>query len=1114
MQENGSFNYKDIPYGAEAQSLIAEPLLPEYAAVPEEPGSIREIAYNSILRMVLTERHKDRRIAAGENNYDAHAWTDNWSLSPEQHLDLRLRYADELSMISTHIAMANRVLDRKRQGFEHSGNAVRRRFQQAVREQLWHYVEFPGKNRWPIEDKELFSAIRGDSLAVVAPPGAGKTRLQAEFLQTIGIGEPLHAGSDKTRRALVVLPSQFMVDQYMGTIGGGEFKSILGKDASFGAIWEHSKATSADVTFVIASSVPKLLERGYLNFDDYCATIVDEGHFVLDGSLLERLQSAGTKMLFFTATPAKDELRDLRRYFHYVEEGSLREFIEGGVLNRSRLFSYFAHEGKEADMAAQLATQLVDMGRKVAVFCQRRAQGDEYAQTRHVVDYVNQHAQSGGKRNIARILGTEVGRAQNERTLHQYVAGDVRCIATVQMLGEGHDDPNLDAVILIGPFAEYEAIQKTGRCLRIGQNESLIIEILNTPRSYSLWQAFGFESIVHGAGIGFGEDDTFQLNGAPIRPGILSGITPIHFHAKGAKVGDGYVSLNGPVTLPPPVPKSHTPNKKMLPTTKLNSGNAGASPNAPDAALNKALAVSGDFGYAAGIEPVRTASFFYREREMAKKRFLDTATPICELSSQYHAPHFWLQYQLDAAEVLFEMDWSETSDLYVRHYARRAHDVAGSHAAIAQPTLPLFTRKEVLQIYSLHADYLAKVQQEGRVAAVDGRYSLEQLHELERTFNDCPITASDHISLRNVRREFRATEKQEFFVSHYLESHKGIPIAFMRSQDASGPGIPAPHIPIAVADAIHDAYGDVALATDDHISVTQIALLANASIPTVIKYVDKQFAAHKKILRAPGHRKRGTYVPLEHGHSIIEQLQAETLPLTHLPLISVMTRLAVTKKMPATYARNYPERTRKINIGPPYNEVVCLEWSLVRELEQRFPLKGGAEPLDFELLESNTDAAKAYARQVQQQFVDPTRLEPEDQSWVSMANVVQELRVTDAALGALLSIVDRNPRNYIDSEKNMMHLDLLQRARRHVTDAPPVGWYSHSQILDAFAQKGRQFPKTYIFERADRRLCRSAETGIMDIYYTPQAYRGVMHYSYMRTSEKRLSRHMLMAQDD
>ena len=67
---------------------------------------------------------------------------------------------------------------------------------------------------------------------------------------------------------------------------------------STGAIWEHSKATDADVTFVIASSVPQLLEKGYLNFDNYCATIVDEGHFVLDGSLLESLQAAGTKMLF------------------------------------------------------------------------------------------------------------------------------------------------------------------------------------------------------------------------------------------------------------------------------------------------------------------------------------------------------------------------------------------------------------------------------------------------------------------------------------------------------------------------------------------------------------------------------------------------------------------------------------------------------------------------------------------------------------------------------------------------------------------------------------------------------------------------------------------------
>lgn len=1097
-------------YQQEVEALLDAKLAPDDVAPPLEPDSIRGIAYTWVLRMIAANRHQERIEARKDPNYYGATWTNAWELTPNRELLIKFEHKEVLDTLSAHLEIANDVRRFRALPMAESDNPVRRNFQQAVRERMWQYVERPGRNRSPIEDHEVFSRIKGDSLAIVAPPGAGKTRLQAEFLRATGIGEPLYEESDQRRRALVVLPTQFMLDQYAGKIGEDEFGTALGENVSRGAIWEYSKQSDADVTFVIASSIPQLLEKGHLDFTNYHTTIVDEGHFALDGELLEHLRMAGPKLLFFTATPAKNELRDLRRYFQYVEEGTLREFVEGGILNRTRLFSYFANEGKEADMAAELATQLVRMGRKVAVFCQRRNPKADNAQTNFIVDYVNEHIPaSNADSPVAHVLGTQNGRKKNEQVLSSYVAGAIRCVATVQMLGEGHNDPDLDAVILIGPNFEYEAIQKAGRCLRRSEKESFIIEILGRLGSddarmqYSIWQAFGFDSIVQGAGVGFGNaEGVLNFQGFEIRSTVLASFIPLQFQNKpfksgvrtpssGSKQNYRVASLDNQRinnTKEAELTKVADVNKQNLPI--LNAPGAGLSPNAPDPELIEALALPAEFGYTPGVAPVRTGLFEDRERSEGKKMFLRNAIAANVLCDEFTVPGFWLQHTLDRAEVPFEM--SETDGVYRRHYAQKAKEVLAANEAVAEPEQRIFTRKAILNTYGISKRCLEQVENAmGLDPASDRKFSLRELARIEEEFTSYPIADSGYIPLPALRKEFVATEKKPFFVNRYLEEHPETEVVEMRCSSAAGFSTPLPHVTVEAADVIHGAYEDLDLATDEHISVTQIAQLAGVSIATVASRVDTDYKTQKRLLRSPSHRKIGTYLPLKHAHDLIDEIMPEKLPPTHIPLVAAMKRLGVTKKLPATYARSKHDRVKKINIGPPYGEVSCIEWSLLQELEERFPLKPGVDQLDYALLKSRTTRGKEYAQRVQGAYIERDKLVELNDMWISIDDVIYHTKATLQGFSVLLSIVAGNPKELINNKDHTIHRELADRAIRHHVEVAPEGWISHEKLLERLAMNGAAFPKNVNLEQGDRRLCRGQSTGILDAYYTPQAARSV-----------------------
>jgi hypothetical protein len=850
-------------YVQQASDILGVPLLPEHVPYPTQEGSIREIAYRAALRMIATERHNDRRQARMSPSYDASAWNEHWDIDSRVGA-IRESHQEAAQLYGDHVQAANDVIAYHLDPNTHSAiKGPRDRFQEVVKLHMWNYIEYPGRSIHVSSDPSDKEKIQGAGLAVIAPVGSGKTRLQAYMLQAMGIGKPIGEHDDRRRRALVVVSSQAMVDQYMSVRQDNDFRQIVGPDVTYGAVWQFSKESQHDITFVIDQTLPIALERGLIKPENYHVTIADEGHLSLRGKTLDILRDISSRLLFYTATPALNHTRDLRDYFAHVEEGSLRDFVEKGILNEVRLMSFQYDPARQTELAGRLVMKAIQMGRRIVVYCPARNPSDEEGQTHIISDYIHanldidkSHMLNG---RAAHVLASVNGKTRNQELIDAFRNGRVRALLTVNMITEGLNDPELDTVLLIDQTLPSAVNQRAGRCMRThpGKRESWVMEMIPGPlwrnvSYYSIWQAYGYE---------------FINQGHKVRT------TEVQFYDASQQQ-----QLQQEVQEWQPGQAVDIAEPKHTTRTQFGQNNERSSVHIPSITLDEfekmtqMLHEASDFSDTVDEMPVRSVVFTAAEIE--RERFLAQASPVTELAEEFDLPRFYLQSHFDHKGIAYESVCID--GVYVRHYDAAARDNLEQMSNLRR-SARRFNEETVLQIYGMRKKCLKEIcpESDAQLNQHGLKYSFKDLRRIEEGFEEYPFADDTDVTLAVARTRFRTMGRRESFVDEYVSQNE-VAVEDKRRNTTEGPTPPLPHIKVTDMRLLEESYEKLPVATDDHMSIGNIAEAANVSRAYVLASITAEEYKQRKIMKlGPKSKRHDKHLPNAVANEVIERIKSK-----------------------------------------------------------------------------------------------------------------------------------------------------------------------------------------------------------------------------------------------
>ncbi|HEX8763097.1 MAG TPA: DEAD/DEAH box helicase family protein [Candidatus Saccharimonadales bacterium] len=347
-----------------------------------------------------------------------------------------------------------------------------------------------------------------DGLLTVAPPGAGKTLVEALVANYAGIGLPVSDVIPARRTAVGIVHSKVLLRQFLDPDGDLQrFSGAGGRSIRIGGYYMDRRDghDECDLLLTTPESYGSAEKAGAVRRDTTVRYILDEAHrTALAPSMQENVTRFGSSLYMFTATPAiAYGRRDLRHRFPHSQFGTMREFIEDGILSPVQLFTYRA--GPEADSAKNIAisqaANLLRSGRKTLIVCQP---GENLKQAREIADAINALYGQGRielhprfdkieDEKIACAIGSDASLRTTEN-IERVRDGRRLLITSVATGNEGLNIVDLDAIIIIGPQgASWVVDQWLGRILRKSGQLAIAIEIL--PRR--LRQGAPLASIFH-----------------------------------------------------------------------------------------------------------------------------------------------------------------------------------------------------------------------------------------------------------------------------------------------------------------------------------------------------------------------------------------------------------------------------------------------------------------------------------------------------------------------------------------------------------------------------------------------------------------------------------------
>ncbi len=344
----------------------------------------------------------------------------------------------------------------------------------------------------PHHSKKEASPYR-DGLLTVAPPAAGKTLVEALVINYAGIGLPISDVIPERRTGVGLVHSQVLLQQLLDPEGDLQrFSSAGGRSIRIGAYCMNRRDghDEYDLLLTTPESYESAVQAGAVRIDTTVRHVLDEAHrTALAPSMQNHVSRFGSSLYMFTATPAISYgRRDLRHRFPHSQFGSMREFIENGILSPVQLFTYKA--GPETDSAKNIAiSQAADFlrsGRKTLVVCQP---GENLKQAREIADAVNALYRQGQitphprfdkieDGEIACAIGSDIT-LQTGANIQRVREGKRLLITSVSTGNEGLNIVDLDALIIIGPQGSIWIVdQWLGRVLRKSGQLAIAVEII------------------------------------------------------------------------------------------------------------------------------------------------------------------------------------------------------------------------------------------------------------------------------------------------------------------------------------------------------------------------------------------------------------------------------------------------------------------------------------------------------------------------------------------------------------------------------------------------------------------------------------------------------------
>ena len=836
-----------------------------------------------------------------------------------------------------------------------------------------------------------------DDLLVVAPTGTGKTYMQAQLLRHAGVGTVPQSGMSRSMRAVLVVSDQALLRQYYSQEGENTFRHWLGREVDVSSFWQYDKNVQGDVVLLSRQSVEKALDKGGLNPRDVDLVVVDEGHHGLEPKMITRLNEF-TRVYYFTATPAYNLRRDLRRNFRHIEISTLTDCIYEGILNSAELYTFKADTTAEGlALAAQLADNDLKEGRQAIVFCPR---GDKAASAAQVAELINRlHAQRTGDHDqvASRVSDYE---ADASAIISRFTDGSLRALTAVNMLSEGYDGP-VDTLILAGLSSSLlQTAQRIGRALRPGAFRTRLIEIVlpnnDGKERISIWDAMGFDEVRQGFVIARRE---YERGTSLIKP---------------SSEEDSEWVARLPQNLKTSLVENQPVRTMKLPAEELEGERMAAE------------------GYAAAQA----------------------------LAGRHGVTLRVMQEYLDRHGFAFVGVWTpiEGTRLYERWYEPKAVAFLEERPIPRPSESGEMTASDLVQLFGMSLEAVYAMADKAGLTFVERRwgkmnrtaryYPPEEVEKFKKYFDSIPMAAETDRTLGAVTNELG-----EKFVLRWIKDRLLEPQYKRRNPVHGIKGFDL-HITQEQSEALHEAF-EQALATEDEISYVEMGALTGISPVLVIRALTPDEKAQAQLKRAHPKARPGYHLPRKVGLGVVERLAIRPLPAHLVPLTMAYERIDVKKGTIYAQLKRIEQRSPELFQLVRFSQAgvtTCFPWSVLEELESRYALKKGVERIDYRRIatDKNTTSMQwRYSTDLQSRYVPGDSLvlsENPEHVWHEAGGVAVQYNCSPAALAvtARLVGVTEDQVQRPSPTTILLHVELLPRIESFLELVPtmPQAWIS------------------------------------------------------------------------
>jgi len=782
-----------------------------------------------------------------------------------------------------------------------------------LKEIISHYQSLPDDLDYDPETP-LSKRLR-DGLAMVAATGIGKTVVAAQVMRLLGIGSVEKDGA-VVERATLATSTRKLVRQFLGESGNNTFRQFLG-DVPVTPVYSAKRDQSGKIRITTTKS--------FTNIDDIGFLTVDEGHSVLGAQTFKNIAALGLRELLLTATPAYSKERDLSNFYRTVVTKTLRQLVEGDILNPTRLLT-FEYEDNPVVTAAELAYKYIQIGRKVAIYCEA---GDSSKQSQDIAAYVNAlHRKRHGEnaKDVMKSVGSHEPKSDDyEQALDD---GDLGGLATCRRLREGWDS-DVDVGIFINPSSVLDLTQKMGRFMRPGKFVTELVELFPKGKRHkaSIWSIMEMEEVDPDRIIGYTEPRDYYGPRSPR-------------HQQSPDVAD-------------------TPDVLSLDDLPLF---------VKTSLLQR--------------QPLKTASIGISEFATPQSGTAELGS----LATQHNVPYKWLQAQLDKAGLAYDLipvDPTEPNTKYQRWYY-----VEDYFEQNYIPELARMTEKRISEIARLcnttvnHIDSVIKelgIRPISRLSRGKHQHKREPHFDIEALAEICnyvdeytPIADESEMPLGILRRRWGNQ-----FVNNFIAEHNIQTPSKRRNPVHGAKGI-SPHASAADSLKIEEAaksFRSIPIIDPTiHQHITAVAKAARMSLNSLLRNLTEDEEAAIRSMRKNQRAIPGRYVHADIAEQIIERLQPKKI-LPHMVPIEVYGSYLANRAGAMINLRRQSTTLPGVRyeIDGKIRDAHYMTWGVLRELEKGYGRHRNAKQIDFDRVvrdEFDADPERvAYTQEIQSMYL-------------------------------------------------------------------------------------------------------------------------------------------------